>query len=127
MGIVRGFFKTIGAATAALAGIAAALMLFFGLTVAEVEDSSMLPELEPGEKVLVLRCDTGDFASPSVGDIVLYETPYYEIGEKGSLMLRRITGINGDRVELRCDAGIDSERTDTLKKDKLWRTAIYHG
>ena len=127
MGIVRGFFKTIGAATAALAGIAAALMLFFGLTVAEVEDSSMLPELEPGEKVLVLRCDTGDFASPSVGDIVLYETPYYEIGEKGSLMLRRITGINGDRVELRRDAGMDSERTETIKKEKILGQVIYHG
>ena len=127
MGIVRGFFKTIGAATAALAGIAAALMLFFGLTVAEVEDSSMLPELEPGEKVLDLRCDTGDFASPSVGDIVLYETPYYEIGEKGSLMLRRITGINGDRVELRCDAGIDSERTETIKKERILGKVIYHG
>ena len=127
MGIVRGFFKTIGAATAALAGIAAALMLFFGLTVAEVEDSSMLPELEPGEKVLVLRCDTGDFVSPSVGDIVLYETPYYEIGEKGSLMLRRITGINGDRVELRCDAGIDSERTETIKKERILGKVIYHG
>ena len=127
MGIVRGFFKTIGAATAALAGIAAALMLFFGLTVAEVEDSSMLPELEPGEKVLVLRCDTGDFASPSVGDIVLYETPYYEIGEKGSLMLRRITGINGDRVELRCDGGIDSERTETIKKERILGKVIYHG
>ena len=127
MGIVRGFFKTIGAATAALAGIAAALMLFFGLTVAEVEDSSMLPELEPGEKVLVLRCNTGDFASPSVGDIVLYETPYYEIGEKGSLMLRRITGINGDRVELRCDAGIDSERTETIKKERILGKVIYHG
>ena len=127
MGIVRGFFKTIGAATAALAGIAAALMLFFGLTVAEVEDSGMLPELEPGEKVLVLRCDTGDFASPSVGDIVLYETPYYEIGEKGSLMLRRITGINGDRVELRCDAGIDSERTETIKKERILGKVIYHG
>ena len=127
MGIVRGFFKTIGAATAALAGIAAALMLFFGLTVAEVEDSSMLPELEPGEKVLVLRCDTGDFASPAVGDIVLYETPYYEIGEKGSLMLRRITGINGDRVELRCDAGIDSERTETIKKERILGKVIYHG
>ena len=127
MGIVRGFFKTIGAATAALAGIAAALMLFFGLTVAEVEDSSMLPELEPGEKVLVLRCDTGDFASPSVGDIVLYETPYYEIGEKGSLMLRRITGINGDRVELRCDGGIDSERTETIKKERILGKVIYRG
>lgn len=127
MGIVRGFFKTIGAVTAALAGIAAALMLFFGLTVAEVEDSSMLPELEPGEKVLVLRCDTADFASPSVGDIVLYETPYYEIGEKGSLMLRRITGINGDRVELRCDAGIDSERTETIKKERILGKVIYHG
>ena len=127
MGIVRGFFKTIGAATAALAGIAAALMLFFGLTVAEVEDSSMLPELEPGEKVLVLRCDTADFASPSVGDIVLYETPYYEIGEKGSLILRRITGINGDRVELRCDAGIDSERTETIKKERILGKVIYHG
>ena len=127
MGIVRGFFKTIGAATAALAGIAAALMLFFGLTVAEVEDSSMLPELEPGEKVLVLRCDTGDFASPSVGDIVLYETPYYEIGEKGSLMLRRITGINGDRVDLRCAAGIDSERTETIKKERILGKVIYHG
>ena len=87
----------------------------------------MLPELEPGEKVLVLRCDTGDFASPSVGDIVLYETPYYEIGEKGSLMLRRITGINGDRVELRCDAGIDSERTETIKKERILGKVIYHG
>ena len=127
MGIVRGFFKTIGAATAALAGIAAALMLVVGLTVAEVEDSSMRPELEPGEKVLVLRCDTADFASPSVGVIVLYETPYYEIGEKGSLMLRRITGINGDRVELRCDAGIDSERTETIKKERILGKVIYHG
>ena len=127
MGVVRNIFKTIGAITAASAGIAAALILFFGLTVADVEDSSMLPELEPGEKVLVLRWDTVDFASPSVGDIVLYETPYYEIGEKGSLMLRRITGINGDRVELRCDAGIDSERTETIKKERILGKVIYHG
>ncbi len=127
MGIVRGFFKTIGAATAALAGIAAALMLFFGLTVAEVEDSSMLPELEPGEKVLVLRCDTVDFTFPSVGDIVLYEAPYYEIGEKESTMLGRVTGINGDRVEVGRDTGIDSERTETIKKERILGKVIYHG
>ena len=127
MCVVRGFFRTMGAITAALAGTAAALALFFSFMIAEVEDSSMLRELEPGEKVLVLRCDTVDFTFPSVGDIVLYEAPYYEIGEKESTMLGRVTGINGDRVEVGRDTGIDLGKTETIKKEKILGKVIYHG
>lgn len=127
MRIACSVFKVIGTIAAVLAGILAALVLFFGFMIVEVEDTAMLPELQPGEKAVVLRCDTVRVSSPQVGDLVLLKAPYYEIGEKSSLILRRITGICGDSVEVGCDTGIKSDETQRIKKEKILGKVIYHG
>ena len=57
---------------AALVGVAAAVLIFMSFMVVEVEDSFMLPELEPGSSVIAVRTplpvDIGLKPSVKVGD-----------------------------------------------------------
>ena len=86
-------------------GTAAGIILFSSLMVVKVEGSSMLPALEPGDHVLILQESllTGPPAV-QVGDLVLYEAPYYTTDGEGLLKIRRVTGMRGDWIRLNCDA-----------------------
>ena len=44
-----------GYTAAALVGLAVAVLLFLSVMIVKVDDSSMLPEIEPGSRVIAVR------------------------------------------------------------------------
>ena len=55
MQLFKRTLKLFGCMAAALVGVAAAVLIFMSFMVVEVEDSFMLPELEPGSSVIAVR------------------------------------------------------------------------
>ena len=69
----------------------------------------MMPAINPGQKILVTLYDkdtAGDRDSLAVGDIIVYQSPFYDIDGQGRYMIRRITGVNGRWIEVSCDAPV---------------------
>jgi len=106
--------------TAACLGIFLGVAVFCSLDVVEVTGSTMLPELEPGDRVLVLR-DTPFFESSGiqVGDLVLHETPYYTADGEGRKRIRRVTGIRGSWLRLNCDAKTVKSQETMVRRDRI--------
>ena len=71
--------KVMGYPLASLIGVAAAVLLFLSVMVVKIEDGSMLPVIEPGDRVIAVRMDlpVGPAPSLDVGDMVVYRAPYY--------------------------------------------------
>lgn len=120
-----------GCAVAALVGLAAAVLLFLSMMVVKVEDGSMLPEIEPGSRVIAVRthfpADIGVSPSVNVGDLVVYRVPYYEIDGKGVYVVRRVSGMNGELVEVSSEEGSAALEKDILSKEKILGKVIYNG
>ena len=120
-----------GCAVAALVGLAAAVLLFLSVMVVKVEDSSMLPEIEPGSRVIAVRthfpADIGVSPSVNVGDLVVYRVPYYEIDGKGVYVVRRVSGMKGELVEVSSEEGTTALEKDILSKEKILGKVIYNG
>lgn len=85
-------------------GAAAGLLVFTSLLLLEVEGSTMLPTLEPGDRVIALQ-DSPVMEMPplQVGDLVIYEAPCYTIDGESLQKVRRITGMRGSWYRLNCD------------------------
>ena len=120
-----------GYTVAALVGLAAAVLLFLSMMVVKVEDGSMLPEIEPGSRVIAVRthfpADIGVSPSVNVGDLVVYRVPYYEIDGKGVYVVRRVSGMNGELVEVSSEEGSAALEKDILSKEKILGKVIYNG
>ena len=120
-----------GCAVAALVGLAAAVLLFLSMMVVKVEDGSMLPEIEPGSGGIAVRthfpADIGVAPSVNVGDLVVYRVPYYEIDGKGVYVVRRVSGMNGELVEISSEEGSAALEKDILSKEKILGKVIYNG
>ncbi|MBQ8563364.1 MAG: hypothetical protein IJ443_05705 [Firmicutes bacterium] len=130
-------------------GVAAGVAVFSSLMVVEVEGSTMLPGLEPGDKVVVLRNlptlelgqdterldqDTEQdsalekalnarftFGQPdmAVGDLVVYEAPYYTTDGEGLVKIRRITGTRGSWLRLNCDVKTVRDQERLIRADQI--------
>ena len=120
-----------GYTVAALVGLAAAVVLFLSVMIVKVDDSSMLPEIEPGSRVIAVRthfpADIGVSPSVKVGDLVVYRVPYYEIDGKGVYVVRRVSGMNGELVEVSSEEGPAALEKDILSKEKILGKVIYNG
>jgi len=114
MKILKGIFRLLSKITAAVLGAVAAVWLFSAFMVIEVEGSVMLPELEPGQKIIVSRMDTQNLET---GDLVVYKAPYYHIDGQGMYLVRRISGIRNDMVEVTADAQVPRAETEIIEKD----------
>lgn len=99
--MIRRLGKIFCIGLSAVLGVAVGLVVFSSLMLMRVDGSSMLPTLEPGDRVLVLRNSalTGTLQL-DVGDLVLYEAPYYTTDGEGLLKIRRVTGLRGSWVRL---------------------------
>lgn len=106
--------KAIGWGISAALGIALGVGLFANLMITEVEGSGMLPALAPGDRVLIDRLAPGE--QVEVGDIVVYEAPYYSIDGEGQLLFLRVTGERGDWLK------VDWEAPTTMDKETIGRT-----
>ena len=120
-----------GYTVAALVGLAAAVLISLSVMVVKVEDSSMLPEIEPGSRVIAVRthfpADIGVSPSVNVGDLVVYRVPYYEIDGKGVYVVRRVSGMKGELVEVSSEEGTTALEKDILSKEKILGKVIYNG
>lgn len=121
--------KVIGYPVASIMGIAAAVLLFLSVMVVKIEDGSMLPVIEPGDRVVAVRMDlpVGPAPSLDVGDLVVYRAPYYEIGGKGVYLVRRVSGMNGDMIEVRCEESLAASEKEILSKEIILGKVIYNG
>ena len=101
---MRTLGKIVSRGAAALLGAGLGVILFSSLMIVDVTGSSMLPELEPGDRVLVLRSSLV-YGEPElqVGDLVIYEAPYYTTSGEGRQQVRRVTGMRGSWLRLNCD------------------------
>lgn len=82
-----------------LAGLFALLVIFLRLFVFElcyVPSESMLPTLEPGDRLL-LNTWCYRFHEPERGDIVVFEAPQ-EVAPDGEIFVKRLIGLPGDRI-----------------------------
>lgn len=65
----------------------------------EISHEAMIPTFLPGDHVIVNRV-AYQTATPRRGDVVLYRYP----DEEGKLLLHRVIGLPGDRIEIRAQA-----------------------
>lgn len=121
--------KAMGYPLAAIIGVAAAVLLFLSAMVVKIEDGSMLPVIEPGDRVIAVRIDlpVGPAPSLDVGDLVVYRAPYYEIGGKGVYLVRRVSGMNGDMIEVCGEESLAASEKEILSKEKILGKVIYNG
>ena len=101
-------------------GTVAGIILFSSLMVVKVEGSSMLPALEPGDHVLILQESllTG-VPEIQVGDLVVYEAPYYTTDGEGLQKIRRITGTRGSWLRLNCDVKTVKDQEMLLRTEEI--------
>ncbi len=101
-------------------GTAAGIILFSSLMVVKVEGSSMLPALEPGDHVLILQESllTG-VPEIQVGDLIVYEAPYYTTDGEGLQKIRRITGTRGSWLRLNCDVKTVKDQETLLRTEEI--------
>lgn len=121
--------KAMGYPLAAIIGVAAAVLLFLSVMVVKIEDGSMLPVIEPGDRVVAVRMDlpVGPAPSLDVGDLVVYRAPYYEIGGEGVYLVRRVSGMNGDMIEVCGEESLAASEKEILSKEKILGKVIYNG
>lgn len=113
-----------------LLGIVVGVIVFSNLKVVQVRSTVMMPELEPGEKILIrkdaaLMGFMGD-SQIEVGDLVLYEAPYYTTDGEGLLKIRRVTGVKGSWLRLDCDVETVSEQEIFVRRDAIKGKVIFH-
>lgn len=115
--------KILALVFSALLGAGLGVVLSAYLMVTEVVGSDMLPSLEPGEKVLVLR--SAFVNAYESGDLVVYQAPYYTGDGGDDQMIRRVTGIRGSWVRLNCDAKTTRDQEVLAEPDQLLGKVIF--
>lgn len=83
-------------------GVGLGLLIYSLVMVVQVQGSAMLPTMEPGDRLLVSRLSGGE--TVQVGDVIVYEAPYYTIDGEGATLVRRVTGSRGSWIRVDCDA-----------------------
>lgn len=97
--------KTMLYLAAALAGIMAAVALSAVFTVTSVTGSSMEPAVKSGSHILINKLAYGSFGGekPQVGDVVAFGSDVHGEDGEGSVLVRRVVGAPGDKVEIKDD------------------------
>ena len=113
--LALGFSALLGAV---LGGVLSACLMM-----TEVAGSDMLPSLEPGERILVLRSAFVD--AYETGDLVVYQSPYYTADSGDDRLVRRVTGIRGSWVRLNCDAKTTRDQEVLAEPDQLLGKVIF--
>lgn len=109
--------RVMGWVLAALMGVASAAALFASFSWISVEDSAMLPTLQPGQHVLIRKICLQDV---SKGDLVFCKQEFFEAGT-AEYRIRRVCRITEQEVELGCDQKLvrKPESEETLKRDAI--------
>ena len=108
----------------AAAGIALGIGVFSVLDVVTVEGSTMMPQLEPGDRLLVLRRSA--MGEIQTGDLVVYEAPYYTTDGEGLEKVRRVTGSRGSWLRLNCDVKTVTNQEVLVSRDEILGKVVFH-
>ncbi len=103
-------------------GISAGIMIHCSFMLVENKGCFMLPEIEPEQKVLVRLMET-DFKE---GDIVAFESDYYNLDGEGIIQFRRVSGIDNQEISLSCDVGLVTEEEIIISKDNILGKAVIY-
>lgn len=93
--------------SAAVTGVAAAVIICGCFSVVRIESGAMLPAIEPGARVLVDKGYGGE--DITAGDMVVVELPYFAMDGEGHYAARYVKARYGDVVELTCGEAAASE------------------
>ena len=123
MWLTKKVVRILACTAAAVTGTAAAMLLFMSVMTVKVEDSSMLPELLPGSRVVAIRTDSPlniyDASYIGVGDLVVYRVPYYDVGSEGVYCVRRVSGVKADMIEISRGGNAGSAEKEVLSREKI--------
>ncbi len=123
MWLTKKVVRILSCIAAAAAGVSVAVLLFMSVMTVKVEDSSMLPELLPGSRVVAIRTDSPlniyDASSIGVGDMVVYRVPYYDVGSEGVYCVRRVSGVKADMIEVSRGGNAGSVEKEVLSREKI--------
>lgn len=123
MWLTKKVVRILACTAAAVTGTAAAMLLFMSVMTVKVEDSSMLPELLPGSRVVAIRTDSPlniyDASYIGVGDLVVYRVPYYDVGSEGVYCVRRVSGVKADMIEVSRGGNAGSAEKEVLSREKI--------
>lgn len=106
----------------ALAGICLAVTVHCAFMTVEEQSSAMLPDIEPGQKVLVyLLAKDSDIHE---GDIVAFESPYYTVGGENGILLRKVSKVSKESVVLSCGANMTQKEDVEISRDDILGKAV---
>jgi len=95
-----------------LAAVLALAFKFFLFDTRNIPSSSMVPTIEPGDRVIMSRLSYLGERAPERGDIVVFRAPE-ELNERDDL-IKRVVGLPGDTVEVR--AGVTYLNGEALEE-----------
>ncbi len=107
-----------------LTGILLAIAIHCNFMIVRAASGYMLPEIEPGQKVIVwLMADIDEI---DAGDVVAYKRPYYVVDGENGIILRRVETVTDDGFILTCDADLSSQQKETaLKEDIIGKALLF--
>ena len=95
---------------AAVLGVLSDIAVTAVFTIMTVRGSGMEPALYVGDKVLINKLAYAKSAAggspeyvPSVGELVAFKSSIYGEEGEGSILVRRVVGTAGDKVEIKDD------------------------
>lgn len=95
---------------AAVLGVLSAIVVTTVFTIMTVRGSGMEPALYDGDKVLINKLAYAKHAPggspeniPSLGEMVAFKNNIYGEEGEGSILIRRVAGTPGDKVEIKDD------------------------
>lgn len=109
----------------ALVGLFMAMVVYTTFGFVRIESAEMMPVLEPGKHVLVEK--NSDSCEYNVGDIIVYEVPFFDINEEGRYAVRRIAGKNDDVLEVGSEQGLLRGEKEIVNIDKIFGKVIWNG
>lgn len=100
-----------------LLGAVLAATAFGSFEFFEIKSVAMIPILEPGQMVLVKKCEASQVG---VGDLVLYIADAYDIdSQEGRKSIRIVSGKKDGKLRLSCSAAAVYATDLMIDEDKI--------
>lgn len=104
-------------AAAALVGICLGIAVHCTFMIVEEQSSAMLPDIEPGQKVIIYLLAKND--EIQVGDIVAYMAPYYTVDGENGILLKRVVEVTSEDFILSSDVQTTEDMRVKVSKEEI--------
>lgn len=109
-------------AAAAIVGICLGIAVHCTFMIVEEQGSSMLPYIEPGQKVVIYLLVKED--EIQVGDIVAYAPPYYTAYGENGILLKRVAEVTSEDFILSSDSQMTEDTHIKVSKEEILGKAV---